>query len=104
MEHSNQNQEQFNQYDRNLTPSEVSAREEREAQGFKDLPEDKGDVETSGGFTVDREGKLNNFAVEPEMYVDEPGDLEQQKQANRQRRQEEREEINRPGGKGPGIV
>lgn len=26
---------------------------------------------TTGGFTIDESGRLNNFAVEPEMYVED---------------------------------
>ena len=28
-------------------------------------------VSTTDGFTIDEAGKINNFAVEPEMYVEE---------------------------------
>jgi hypothetical protein len=27
------------------------------------------------GYTIDEDGRLNNYAIEPEMYVNEPGDL-----------------------------
>ena len=27
------------------------------------------------GYTIDEDGRLNNYAIEPEMYVHEPGDL-----------------------------
>lgn len=29
------------------------------------------DLKTTGGFVVDDSGRMNNFAVEPEMYVEE---------------------------------
>lgn len=65
------------QYDANIIPADVASRMEREGENFKKVPEQKGDIDTTSGYTVDREGKLNNFAIEPEMYVNEPGDLRQ---------------------------
>jgi len=50
-------------------------------------------VHTEGGYTVDKEGLLNNYAVEPEMYYETPGDA---------RKTEETTEE--PSGKGPGII
>ncbi len=61
-------------------------------------------MDTTQGYTVDREGKLNNYAVEPEMYINEPGDLREQEEAETARRQQELKEINSEGGKGPGII
>lgn len=29
------------------------------------------DLKTTGGFVVDDSGRMNNFAIEPEMYVEE---------------------------------
>lgn len=96
--------EQFKQYDRNLTPSEVAAREEREGENYKAFPEKEDGINTTDGYTMDREGKLNNFAIEPEMYINEPGDLREQEEAEARARKEELKEINNPGGKGPGII
>lgn len=96
--------QKFDNYDRNLTPSEVGAREDREGENFHKTPENEGDIDTTGGYTSDREGKLNNYAIEPEMYIEEPGDLREAEEANIERRREDRKEINRPGGKGPGII
>jgi len=31
-----------------------------------------------GGATVDQEGLANNYAIEPEMYFEEPGDAKQE--------------------------
>ena len=81
-------------YDRGIIPAETAARKEREGANFKTHPtEDNSDsVHTEGGYTVDKEGLLNNYAVEPEMYYETPGDA---------RKEETTEE---PSRKGPGIV
>ncbi|WP_323226827.1 hypothetical protein [Spirulina sp. 06S082] len=72
----NQNQSGAN-YDRKIVSAETAARMEREGDGFKDKPLQEGSINTVEGFTVDREGLLNNYAVEPEMYINEPGDLQE---------------------------
>ena len=62
-------------YDRKITSAETAARMEREGDKFKETPNQEGDLDTTSGYTVDREGISNNYAIEPEMYVEEPGDL-----------------------------
>jgi hypothetical protein len=65
-------------YDLHIVPAETAARKEREGENYKQLPEDdedKDSIDTTGGFTMDKEGLVNNYAVEPEMYVEVPGDL-----------------------------
>ncbi len=96
-------------YDRKIVPAETAARKEREGQDYKhtpDAPEQdvESDLDTTSGFTVDQEGLANNFAIEPEMYYEEPGDLQDKEQQETVQRKEELKEINTPGGKGPGIV
>ena len=81
-------------YDRNLIPAETAARIEREGENYKQIPEEEGDIDTAAGYTVDNEGLINNFAVEPEMYYEQPGDRKAQKQAEIQQRMEELSEIN----------
>jgi hypothetical protein len=82
-------------YDANLIPAETAARKDREGDGFKQLPEDpEGSSDTSSGYTVDREGLVNNYAIEPEMYIDEPGDLREEMEAEKAQRQAELQEIN----------
>ena len=83
-------------YDRAITSAETAARMEREGEEYKESPDN--------GQTVDREGLANNYAVEPEMYYEEPGDREEIKEAEKAERKEELEDVNTPGGKGPGIV
>jgi hypothetical protein len=64
-------------YDAHIVPAETAARKEREGENFKHFehPKASDSIDTTGGFTVDKEGLADNFAVEPEMYVETPGDL-----------------------------
>lgn len=91
-------------YDRAITSAETAARMEREGDNFKKTAEPEGDLDTTGGYTTDREGLDNNYAVEPEMYYEEPGDRKEQKEAEKAERAEELEDVNTPGGKGVGII
>jgi hypothetical protein len=36
-------------------------------------------IDTTSGFTVDKEGLVDNFSIEPEMYYEKPGDVPEQK-------------------------
>ena len=91
-------------YDRAITSAETAARMEREGENFKQTPENEGDMDTTSGYTVDREGLANNYAIEPEMYYEEPGDRQEKAAAEKARRAEELKDINTPGGKGVGLV
>ncbi len=65
-------------YDANIIPAEIAARKEREGKNFKHLPQHPAgseSLDTTGGFTVDREGLVDNFGIEPEMYYETPGDV-----------------------------
>jgi hypothetical protein len=99
----NQKQDAAN-YDRHLTTAETAARMEREGEKFREKPESEGSIDTTGGYTVSREGLLNNYAIEPEMYVNEPGDLREKQEAEAIERAKEIEDVNTEGGKGPGII
>ena len=73
------------QYERGIVPSEVAARKQREGELFgKTAKTNKQDnlkgANTTGGYTLDQEGLTNNYAVEPETYINEPGDLRQAKE------------------------
>jgi hypothetical protein len=59
-------------YDAHIIPAETAARKEREGDDYKKIPE--GNLE--GGAAIDNEGLLNNYAVEPEMYFEVPGDAD----------------------------
>jgi hypothetical protein len=83
-------------YDPHIIPAETAARKEREGENYKKTPHQPEDasLDTSGGYTVDKEGLVNNFAVEPEMYVNEPGDLREKEEALKAERAEEIAEVN----------
>jgi len=73
---------QSDSYDPHIVPAETAARKEREGDTFKTLPResesDSESINTTDGYTVDQEGLLNNYAIEPEMYINEPGDLREE--------------------------
>ncbi|OKH39012.1 hypothetical protein NIES2119_07685 [[Phormidium ambiguum] IAM M-71] len=72
---------QTDNYDPHIVPAETAARKEREGDAYKTLPtEGNSDesINTTDGYTVDQEGLLNNYAIEPEMYINEPGDLREE--------------------------
>lgn len=86
------------QYDPGIAPAESAARKEREGSNFGDIKgdvsDDSGDrvshdsIDVTGGQTIDQEGLANNYAIEPEMYINEPGDLrEEEAQKARERAQ-----------------
>lgn len=91
-------------YDPHLTSAETAAREEREQENFKQTPDTEGDAEKTSGYTVDREGLANNYAVEPEMYVEERGDLREKEATEKTERAEELKEVKEQGTKGPGVI
>ncbi|MCV3212036.1 hypothetical protein OGM63_00600 [Plectonema radiosum NIES-515] len=116
-------------YDKGIVPAETAARREREGDQFKTTPTEErqasattddqthpGDsIRTTDGYTVDKEGLLNNYAVEPEMYYETPGDASQTAAADEAARVEELAEINEDKqgeltetgdkrGRGPGAV
>jgi hypothetical protein len=65
-------------YDPHIVPAETAARKEREGNDFKHLvehPPGSDSLDTTGGFTVDKEGLVNNFGIEPEIYYAKPGDI-----------------------------
>lgn len=73
-------------YDRGIVPAETAARKEREGEHYKETPAVK-------GYTVDKEGILNNYAIEPEMYINEPGDLKAESEALRAQRAQELADV-----------
>ena len=113
---ANPNQATTANYDRNITPAEMASRAEREGENFKKTPDVQPDANTTEGYTVDREGKLNNYAIEPEMYVNEPGDLREKEEAKKAQRAETIQQVNETQedgklsmseddrGKGTGII
>jgi len=115
-------------YDRGIIPAEIAARKEREGDLFKTIPTeereanaatddqtDSESIRTTDGYTVDKEGLLNNYPVEPEMYYEVPGDARQEAAEETANRVEELKEVNEDKegqltqkgdsrGKGTGIV
>jgi len=115
-------------YDRGIIPAETAARMEREGTTYKTLPTEEREadaptddqtnpdsIRTTDGYTVDQEGLLNNYAVEPEMYYEEPGDARKQAAADSAQRIQELGEVNQDEegkltensdtrGRGPGML
>lgn len=94
-------------YDRHIIPAETAARREREGDLFKTHPTeereasastndqtDSQSIRTTDGYTVDKEGLINNYAVEPEMYYETPGDARQQAEEDKAARVAELKEVN----------
>jgi len=106
------------QYDRGIVPAETAARKEREGESFGSTREgqDPESIDTTAGVTTDKEGLTNIYPVEPEMYVEEPGDLKQEEEAAAAERAQELEDISHDDetgkltdegdsrGRGPGVV
>ena len=108
------------QYDRGIIPAETAARMERENDAYKHKPTEAADADpeslhTTDGYTVDKEGLVNNYAIEPEMYVNVPGDLRQEEEQLAAERAQELSEVNEDSqgdltmeddkrGRGPGII
>jgi hypothetical protein len=94
-------------YDPHIVPAETAARMEREGSEYKATPDeereaseqtddqtDPDSIRTTDGYTVDKEGLLNNYAIEPEMYYEVPGDARQAEEELHEERVEEYSEIN----------
>lgn len=104
--------------DRGIIPAEVAARMDREGSDYRTTADEQADsesIDVTGGATVDQEGLANNYAVEPEMYYDEPGDAAQEEAQDKADRAEELAEVNQDSegkltndrdtrGRGPGII
>ena len=104
--------------DRGIIPAEVAARMDREGSDYRTTANEQADpesIDVTGGATVDQEGLANNYAIEPEMYVDEPGDLKQEEEELAAERAAAIAEAQEGGegkltmegdkrGKGPGII
>ncbi|MFZ4675378.1 MAG: hypothetical protein ACOYM4_06725 [Nodosilinea sp.] len=97
-------------YDPHIVPAETAARAEREGKAFGQVehdPQNPEHVHTRDGYTVDQEGLINNYAVEPPMYINEPGDLAEVEKANAEQRASDRKAMNESHDwhhKGPGVV
>lgn len=67
-------------FDRGIEPAETAARRDREGENFKQTSDaqDEDSIDTTAGQTISNEGLANNYAIEPEMYINEPGDLQEE--------------------------
>lgn len=104
--------------DRGIVPAEVAARMDREGGDYRETAHEQAadrSLDTTGGATVDQEGLANNYAVEPEMYYDEPGDRQQEEAQESADRAQELAEVNHDKegelttdsdrrGKGTGVI
>lgn len=104
--------------DRGIIPAEVAARMDREGGDFKNTADEQADpesIDVTGGATVDQEGLANNYAIEPEMYYEEPGDAAQEEEQREAERIQDLAEVNEDKqgqltmdhdtrGKGPGVI
>ena len=104
--------------DRGIVPAEVAARMDREGSDYRKTADEQAGAESldvTAGATVDQEGLANNYAVEPEMYYETPGDMKQQEEEDAAARSQEIAEANEDKqgdltmegdrrGRGPGVV
>ncbi len=104
--------------DRGIVPAEVAARMDREGDDYRETADEQAGAESldvTGGATVDQEGLANNYAIEPEMYYETPGDMKQQEEEDAAARSQELAQANEDKqgeltmegdqrGRGPGIV
>ena len=104
--------------DRGIVPAEVAARMDREGSDYRKTADEQAGAESldvTAGATVDQEGLANNYAVEPEMYYETPGDIREQEEAEEAARSQEIAEANEDKqgdltmegdrrGRGPGVV
>ena len=106
-------------YDQHIIPGETVAREAREGKHFghveHDDPADREHIHTRDGYTIDQEGLINNYAVETEAYINEPGDLREKEQELKAQRRRELQELSEDEEgkltmehdwrhKGPGLI
>ena len=81
MNRQNNSPDSIPHYDSHIIPAESAARQKREGKHFLHTHHDRANSEsshTTDGYTVDRDGLVNNYGIEPEIYVNTPGDLRQQ--------------------------
>ena len=94
-------------YDRHIIPAETAAPTDDQT--------DNQSIHTTDGYTVDKEGLVNNYAIEPEMYYETPGDARQQAEEDKAASVSELKEVNQNSqgdlneggdqrGRGTGVV
>jgi hypothetical protein len=105
-------------YDPHIVPAETAAREKREGSHYGQVehdPQSPEHIHTRDGYTVDQEGLINNYAVEPPMYINEPGDLDDERNSEHERQVRDRKALSEDEEgkltmehdwrhKGPGLI
>jgi hypothetical protein len=97
-------------YDPHLVPAETAARAKREGKAYGRVDHDSANpdqLHTRDGYTVDQEGLINNYAVEPPMYIHTPGDLDDVKKADAEQQASDRKAMAESHDwhhKGPGVI
>lgn len=106
-------------YDPHIVPAETAARAKREGKHFghveHDDPGDREHLHNRDGYTVDREGLVNNYAMETEAYISKPGDLKEKELELKAKRRRELQELSEDEKgkltmdhdwrhKGPGLI
>jgi hypothetical protein len=118
MSTKNDSQDSIPQYDAHIIPAESAARQHREGKDFGHTSHVEADGElneVTEGYTVDKEGLLNNYAIEPEMYVNVPGDMREQAAQEKAEHAHEMQELSEDEDgklttehdwrhKGPGLI
>ena len=119
METKNDSSSNIPHYDNHIIPSETVARAKREGKHFgrleHDDPADKEHLHNRDGYTLDQEGLINNYAVETEPYIKEPGDLREKELELKAKRRRELQELSEDEHgkltmehdwrhKGPGLI
>ena len=116
MSTENKSPDSASQYDSHIIPAETVARQQREGEAFGHTPHvDEGETKTADGYTVDKEGLLNNYAIEPEMYINVPGDLREKAEQEAVDKTQELQELSEDEDgklttehdwrhKGPGLI
>ena len=109
---------QVSHYDPHIMPAETVARQRREGTHFGHVehdPKETSHIHNRDGYTMDQEGLINNYAIEPKMYISEPGDLDEQEAAIARQKAADRRAMTRDDAgkltpknnwnhRGPGII
>ncbi|MEM8807915.1 MAG: hypothetical protein AAGF01_17990 [Cyanobacteria bacterium P01_G01_bin.38] len=96
MSSQQQDNAEVSHYDPHIVPAETAARAKREGDQFGHVdhdPPSSEQVHTRDGYTMDQEGLINNYAVEPPMYINQPGDLAEETHQLAQARAQELAEL-----------
>lgn len=66
---------------RGIVPAETASRKAREGKDYKEpIDAKKSSIDTTAGSTIGNEGLANNYAIEPEICVEETGNMKDSQQ------------------------